>query len=229
MGDHLKRPFALVAVGGLMGALLFATPVFAGSGNGDNNDNGDSYKNKFNDVASTRTCDTEGDTQDTVGYAGPSLVWPPNHKLAPASVITATADQASDGSYDNTETVTLNTMVSSDEPDNGLGDGNTDTDSNAPQTNGPNDTGKATTTQQVRAERSGTGDGRTYTIDFTAEFEDANGMKYICTSVAQGAPGDPADDPQNANTTIVRVAPFTVTVPHDMSDPAVRDQRNNGK
>ncbi|MPY85111.1 MAG: hypothetical protein GEV00_17720 [Actinophytocola sp.] len=48
---------------------------------------------------------------------------------------------------------------------------------------------------QLRSERSGKGEGRTYTINWAAEFD--NGSKS-CTSMEAGQ------------------APFTIVVPHDM-------------
>jgi hypothetical protein len=223
----VNRRITGVAAAGIVGALLFAAPGFAGSGNGDNNDNGDAYKNKFDDTTTSRTCNTETDADgpDTVGYAGPSLVWPPNHKLAPASVLTATADDDSEGGYDDGENVSLSSAVMSDEPANGTGDGNTAQDvDQAADAEEPDDDGKATTEHQVRAERAGTGDGRTYTIDFTATFEDDLG-EYVCTSIA----GEDETDGEGRRIVRPDGGAFTVTVPHDMSDDQTREDRNIGQ
>jgi hypothetical protein len=100
--------------------------------------------------------------------AGPNL-WPPNHKLVP---ITLTGASDPDG-----DPITLTiTGVTQDEPLNGLGDGDTSPDAVL--------TGGAL---QLRAERSGTGDGRVYRIAFTvADDEGAS-----CTGVATvGVPHD---------------------------------------
>lgn len=65
--------------------------------------------------------------------------------------------------------------VTSDEPDNGQGDGNTINDiQNA-------EIGNADTQSDLRAERSGKGDGRTYTAGYTAIDADANSASTMAT------------------------------------------------
>ena len=90
--------------------------------------------------------------------ASPNVLWPPNHKMVPVS-LTVTAS-------DNCSVVTSRIVsVTSNEPVNGLGDGNT-----APDwvIIGP-------LPLLLRSERSGTGTGRVYTI--TVESSDAAGNK----------------------------------------------------
>jgi hypothetical protein len=101
---------------------------------------------------------------------GPEL-WPPNHKLVNVTIAGVTDP--------NGDPVTINvTGVTQDEPTNGLGDGDTPIDAfitpNSPVV-------------QIRAERSGLGDGRVYVIHYTAT--DTTGLSCQGTS--------------------------TVTVPHD--------------
>jgi uncharacterized repeat protein (TIGR01451 family) len=109
--------------------------------------------------------------------AGPQL-WPPNHKLHTVTVSGATDP---DG---NPLTYTI-TGVTQDEPLNGLGDGDTSPDAFP----GPS-SGQAL----IRAERSGTGDGRVYALHVTV----TDGLGGECTGTA------------------------TVSVPHDQSGrPAV--------
>lgn len=94
--------------------------------------------------------------------ATPSVtqIWPPSHKMVPLS-ITGVTDPDGD-------TVAIQvTGVSQDESVNGTGDGNTC----------PDATGLGSDTVNLRAERSGNGDGRVYHVQFTAT--DGNGG--ICT------------------------------------------------
>jgi hypothetical protein len=101
--------------------------------------------------------------------ASPSLLWPPNHKLVPIEIDGVTD---ADGSA-----VTLSVVsIFQDEPTYGLGDGDTPIDG----------FGVGTSTAIVRAERSGTGNGRVYHIKFTAT---ANGLS--CSGdVTVGVPHD---------------------------------------
>ncbi|MGI0082724.1 MAG: Ig-like domain-containing protein, partial [Nitrosopumilaceae archaeon] len=81
-------------------------------------------------------------------------IWPPNHKM----VLINAAMSASD--VDGDTVTTAITSIFQDEPTNGLGDGDTSPDANLGL-------------GQVRAERSGTGDGRVYVVTLTAS--DGNG------------------------------------------------------
>jgi hypothetical protein len=92
--------------------------------------------------------------------ATPDSLWPPNHRLEDVTV-TATA-----GDLCGSVAVVLES-VASDEPDNGEGDGNTVNDIQDA------DVGTADFDLRLRAERSGQGDGRVYTLVYTAT--DASG------------------------------------------------------
>jgi uncharacterized repeat protein (TIGR01451 family) len=106
----------------------------------------------------------------TTVTGGPDL-WPPNHKLR---LVTLTGATDPDG-----DPVTLTVSgVTQDEPLNGLGDGDTSPDAL------PGPTGSQV---YLRAERSGTGDGRVYRIAFSG----SDGQGGSCASTAiVGVPHD---------------------------------------
>jgi hypothetical protein len=89
--------------------------------------------------------------------ATPASLWPPNHKFAEVAITVDVTDLC-----DPAPVCTI-TSITSNEPDNGLGDGNTAPDY---MITGP-------LTAQLRAERSGRRDGRLYTLSI--ECADASG------------------------------------------------------
>jgi len=108
----------------------------------------------------------------------PSVLWPPNHKMVPVTIVGVTDPDGDPFSIQIT-------AIAQDEPTNGLGDGNAC----------PDGQGINTAIAQLRAERSGTGNGRVYTITFTAtDSKGASSMGSV-----------------------------TVAVPHDMNSTAVDD------
>jgi hypothetical protein len=124
------------------------------------------------------SCETTVTVIDTIppvitnAWAAPRILWPPNHKFVTVTVHACVTDNCG-------PTTWKIIGVQSNEPVNAKGDGNTSPDWNIL---GPH-------TVALRAERSGTGTGRIYTITIQAEDESGN-----------------------------LSAPFnvTVTVPHDM-------------
>jgi hypothetical protein len=83
-------------------------------------------------------------------------LWPPNHKMADINATVEVDDICCE-----TPTFVL-TSITSDEPDNGKGDGNTVDDIQGAAY------GTDDTAFQLRSERMGGGDGRVYTIAYTA-------------------------------------------------------------
>lgn len=92
----------------------------------------------------------------------PDLLWPPNHRLVDIDAAVAASDLCGE------PTVVLET-VTSDEPDNGQnGDGNTNGDIQGVEDGTPD------FAFQLRAERAGNGDGRTYTVVYVATDPSGN-------------------------------------------------------
>ena len=104
-------------------------------------------------------------TPPTIGSvsAVPNSLWPPNHKMVPVSVSVAVTDACD--AHPTCQIVS----VTSNEPVNGLGDGDTSPDW---VITGP-------LTLELRAERSGTGTGRIYRI--TVQCLDHSGNQSTAT------------------------------------------------
>ena len=119
---------------------------------------------------------------NTITFTGSPYLWPPNHKYRTYDIVATSSNPM--------DMVSLTSTVGNDEVIDGEelnGSGNT-SDDVSPNPGTDSGTGSAEVIQQVRGERSGRGDGRTYTFDEMATF----GMGTM---------------PCNAT--------FTVTVPHD--------------
>lgn len=86
----------------------------------------------------------------TAAAASPGSLWPPNHSLQPIAITGV-------GDPDNDDITLAITGVTQDEPVNGLGDGDTSPDAVVDGSR-----------VMVRAERAGNGNGRVYTVHFTA-------------------------------------------------------------
>ena len=122
-----------------------------------------------------------------LAVASPSNLWPPNHKMKQIS-INGVMDE--DSAYND---VTLQvTGVTQDEPVNGLGDGDSSPDA-VVQPSDPADT------VLIRAERSGTGNGRVYVMSFTANdgFESCTGS--VAITVPHNRKSTAVDDGQLYN------------------------------
>lgn len=107
----------------------------------------------------------------TAATLGTATLWPPDHRLVPLTV-TGVTDPDGD-----TVGVAI-TGVTQDEPLDGLGDGDTSPDAVL---------GPGATAVSLRAERSGTGDGRVYTVALRA----SDGFGGTCTgTIAVSVPHD---------------------------------------
>lgn len=132
------------------------------------------------DAAAACSPDVQAPTIGSIA-ASPNTLWPPNHKLVPVTIATSAADNC-----DSAPRCAI-TSVSSNEPVNGLGDGDTAPDWEV--------TGASTLL--LRAERSGTGTGRIYTIGSTCTDAAGNAtVAYTTVSVPhdQGSGNGDADD-----------------------------------
>jgi hypothetical protein len=118
--------------------------------------------NATDDSGNTGTDTVMVDVVDTTPpeiniLVNPDIMWPPNHKYVDVETVVTVHD-----AVDTSPTLTL-VSVTSNEPDNGKGDGNTTNDIEI----------LSDTMFRLRAERSGKGQGRIYTITYGAE--DASG------------------------------------------------------
>jgi len=88
--------------------------------------------------------------------ASKTFLWPPNHAMVPVTIAVRASDNAG-------ATPRISAVVASNEPVDGLGDGDTAPDWTVPEIDAQGNVGL-----QLRAERAGDGEGRTYTVSITA-------------------------------------------------------------
>lgn len=120
-------------------------------------------------AGNTSTCSFNVTVKDNTSpgitvSVSPAILWPPNHKLTTITATIRTKDNCSSGSSINY----VLESITSNEPDNGLGDGDTENDIQEANYN------TADKTFKLRAERSGKGNGRIYTITYKATDSDGN-------------------------------------------------------
>lgn len=121
----------------------------------------DGFGGSDDDEVTIAVQDVGGNSPPACNLARPSLaeLWPPNHKMIAVSILGVTDPDSN--------TVTINILnVTQDEPIDGLGDGDT-----AP------DAVIQGSSVLLRAERSGTGNGRVYRV----RFEASDGLGGTCT------------------------------------------------
>jgi hypothetical protein len=119
-------------------------------------------------VVGLDVCDEVPPTIDELSVS-PNVLWPANHKYVDVAVTIAVSDN-----FDPVPSVAL-VSVTSNESDNGLGDGDTPTDIQILDD----------THFQLRAERSALGTGRVYTITYTVTDDCGNSATQ---SVTVGVP-----------------------------------------
>ena len=121
-----------------------------------------------NAVSKSMTVTVVDTTPPTISVSVmPDSLWPPNHKMVDIQA-TVSANDICDASPD-----VILTSITSDEPDNGLGDGDK-----------PNDIAVTTLfTFKLRSERSGEYDGRVYTITYTATDDSGNSASATDTVI----------------------------------------------
>lgn len=120
----------------------------------------DADLNKSDCTANVKVQDT---TPPTISVSlDRTALWPPNHKLSDIHATVTVTDICDPNPY------FVLTSITSNEPIDGLGDGDT-----APDWVGA-DLGTADTDFQLRSERGGIGTGRVYTITYTAYDWDGN-------------------------------------------------------
>ena len=148
-------------VGALVGAVAVGAIVVACSGNEPTRPSPSGLLRAV--VNSGCTPDVQAPTITSVS-ASPNVLWPPNHKMQTVTLHWGAVDNCG-------SPMCAISSISSNEPVNGRGDGNTSPDwvitSNS-------------TADLLRAERSGNGTGRIYTI--TVSCLDAAGNKTVATT-----------------------------------------------
>lgn len=153
----MRRLTTLALAVGILGAFAFVNPATSGP----------AFNNKYPSTGASDDCeDGQGNVIGTITYDGPLFMWPPNHKEQPISVTAADVDAPDD---DN-DMIMLSVEVTSDEDADMNGSGNTPVDSNIADATGGEDS--VTLDGWLRSERSGQGDGRTYTLNYQSEFTD---------------------------------------------------------
>jgi uncharacterized repeat protein (TIGR01451 family) len=111
----------------------------------------------------TATVNVVDTTPPTIlASVAPTVLWPPNHKMVAINASVAVSDICDPGAS------FVLTSITSNEPDNGTGDGDKPNDIQGA------DYGTPDVAFLLRAERSGRGTGRIYTITYTASDKSGN-------------------------------------------------------
>jgi hypothetical protein len=130
---------------------------------------GPEFKNKYPDTTASHDCGGG----DTIDYAGPLTMWPPNHKLQDVQL--SATDGSSNPVEDQANQTTLLVTVSLLDAVGGDGGPQHDPDVFFPDSPAAQGDPTAVVPFQLRSERSGKGEGRTYDVHADATFD--NGAK----------------------------------------------------
>ena len=175
------------------------------------------------DDGNQSTCEATVTVEDTtppeieVTFADgtPDVLWPPNHKMATIETEVEVTDVC-----DPNPTFVL-TSITSDEPDNDIGDGNTNNDIKEAAYGTPDLEFK------LRAERQGGMDGRKYTIIYTASDISGNTANdTVCVIVPHDQSGNAlaANGFSNDGMTVPTYGTFQLVLPAGYGlDPTVVD------
>lgn len=198
----MRRTLLTTVAAGAALSLALAAPALAGKDDHKNN-----KRFAGEDVAIADCNDSGGEKVGEIITDGDATLWPPNHKYAPYD-ITAQDTEGTDATH-VWSTLTHDEYVTSTLPDQDEAPEGSDQGDNQDEMNGSGNTledgrpfyddddnadGTAETHHEIRAERSGRGDGRTYTFRVWADFDD--------------------DDQADCR------GDFTVEVPHDLGQGA---------
>jgi hypothetical protein len=180
-----RRLATLVVAAGAIGAFAFVLPSRALPP-------GTSGYNKSYDTV------IDCGNGNTLTFHAPTNLWPPNHKyytdiyvLAKASNSADKVDLATDGTHNqyDGDTEANGSGHTADDIAVNDADGKAMTTPSSTATHPAADetgTGSVLTNWEARAERAGTlSDGRTYTLNGTATFTDANGKSTSCNGSVQ--------------------------------------------
>ena len=181
---HVSKRTALGAAA--IAAVAFAIPSLADQGH------------QSGGSGSTKCVDANGHNLDGDVTWTPTTIWPPNHKFVPITVNYTDTDGGGAQLTVAAPSATHNQMTNGVED---VGAGNTPDDFRPGAPGSATDPGTATTTPQVRSERSGKDGDRIYSITVTCSHG---------SEVDQGNP--------NEATGQMGTATVTVTVPHDQGN-----------
>ncbi|HEX9597845.1 MAG TPA: thrombospondin type 3 repeat-containing protein [Gaiellaceae bacterium] len=179
--DDPSKVAGIVCTGATLGAIVgldttSASAPLTVSGDGTHNVSctaGDRVGNTGAGPGSSATATVKVDTTvpAVTCSASPNTLWPPNHKL-----VAVTTTVSVDDGLSGPDGFKLKEATSS-EPDDGLGDGDTADDLQGWTI------GTADTEGLLRAERSGNGPGRTYTLTYTGA--DVAGNTATCAALVR--------------------------------------------